>query len=616
MTRFLGAITLLLGILVLAAEPACSSQRVLPIGIDEASEIVYGLYPADDAGSCCWLTQNAQIRIEVPAGADTLLLNIYVPDFAVRNGSQSMSIQVGGAAPVVRCCVGIGEHELVVPLPSIARRGVIPIRFSAKHTFVPKLLGMNQDQRHLSVMLRDVGFLNSATGERLSMEPLPWMSDRAALPFLLCCGIGALLLTLRRPSYGVIALLATDPFLFAYSIHSTTVTLPKVMLIAVAAGMVPRLSRMQLTHNSTAFYILASAQALFLVSMLPGGFGALFHGAAMREILKAAEYLATFVIVYLAYRADPSERVIRVTLVLLTIVVAAVAFAQPLFRIGETEMIAGFDLPRIAGPLEGPNQFAGFLGVVIPVMFAFALLRERFWLERFAIGFGTIACFMTFSRGGLASLIIAMAIALAVRYLPLRQKRLITASGILLFVVILGLAFGVFSSVLHGKVQLLFGLSGATAFNGGLGSRVDLWHGAYALWRSHPLFGIGPGNFELEIGRFVPGARTHANSEFFQVLVEQGLAGLGAVLVVTIAPVMSYVKRLRYPLAFGACMASIAMGFHQIVDCMWLYPKVGVMWWLVLGIAAAECYPLKVFTCSTPAPRNAASNAEVSPSQV
>lgn len=29
------------------------------------------------------------------------------------------------------------------------------------------------------------------------------------------------------------------------------------------------------------------------------------------------------------------------------------------------------------------------------------------------------------------------------------------------------------------------------------------------------------------------------------------------------------------------------MAFHQIVDCMWIYQKVGVMWWIVIAIGAA-----------------------------
>ena len=264
----------------------------------------------------------------------------------------------------------------------------------------------------------------------------------------------------------------------------------------------------------------------------------------------------------------------------------ALAFAQLGLPRGETELIAGHNVARIGGPLEGPNQLAGFLGVVVPTMLAFVLLRRAFLFELIALPMGFLACLLTFSRAGTAALLVAVVVMLAVHYFP-KQRIWVGIGTAAAFCTVLGLAFGVFSGVLHGRIQLLFGMTGEGAFNGGLGSRVDLWHAAYAFWRSHPLFGIGPGNFELEVGRYFPGAQTHANGMFFQVLAEQGIAGLIAALVLTAASVGAFVRRLDEPLALGACMASVAMAFHQIVDCMWLYPKVTVMWWLVLASAAA-----------------------------
>ncbi|HTU69706.1 MAG TPA: O-antigen ligase family protein [Candidatus Baltobacteraceae bacterium] len=586
MNRFFWMFAVSFGLLFFAPSLACAQSPVYPQGIKSRSDIVNGIYAGTDAGNCCWIATHAQMRVVVPAGADTLLLNVYLPNFAVEGGANSLYVQIGGARPVRRCCLGAGEHELTIPLPRAARRGPLTIKLWPEHTFVPKLIGLNDDPRHLSMMLREVGFLNSVTGERLGAGPIPWLPARAAIPLLLAGGLAALLLTLRRPLYGLLALIATNPFLLAYSIHGTTVTLPKVTLIGVALGLAPRIGQIARTRPLRTLLVLGGAQLLFVVTMLPGSVHAIFHGAALRETLKAAEYLITIVVAYGAFRLDPGERAFRIAVALITIVVTALAFVQLGLPIGETELIAGHDVARIGGPLEGPNQLAGYLGVVVPVMLAFALLRRPLLLELLGLPMGIIACVMTFSRGGGAALLVAVVVMLTIRYFA--AARVWVGSGaIALFAVVLALAFGVFSGALHGTVQALFGSTGAVAFNGGLGSRVDLWHGAYAFWRSHPLFGIGPGNFELEIGRFVPGARTHANGIYFQVLAEQGIVGLIAALVVTAASIGAFVRRLDEPLALGACMASVAMAFHQIVDCMWLYPKVAIMWWLVLASAAA-----------------------------
>ena len=584
MNRFFYTLAAFLGMLLFAPLAADAQPSVYPQGITP-SEIVRGIYAAYDAGSCCWVAAHAELKVLEPAGADTLLLNVYLPDFAVRSGANSLSVQIDGAPSARRCCLGPGEHELKIPLPRAAH-GLLTITLRPDHTFVPKQLGLNGDSRHLSVMLRQVGFLDSATGERLDEAPLPGLPLRAAIPILLCCFLVVLLVTLRRPIYGLLAMIATDPFLFTYAIHGTTVTLTKVSLIAVAVGLAPRLPQIIRARPLRALFVLGGAQLLFVVTMLPGSVYATFPDAALRETLKAVEYLMTFVVAYGAYRLDPDERALRIAIALITVVVTALAFVQLALPVGETERIAGYDVARIAGPLEGPNQLAGFLGVVIPTMLAFVLLRRPLLVERVAIPMGLIACVLTFSRGGGAALLFAIVVMLALRYFP-AWRAWVGFGAIAVFGTVLVLAFGVFSGALQGGIQSLFGLTGDVAFNGGLGSRVDLWHGAFALWRSHPLFGIGPGNFELEIGRYVPGARTHANGIFFQVLAEQGIAGLIAALVVTAASVGAFVRRLDEPLALGACMASVAMAFHQIVDCMWLYPKVTVMWWLLLASAAA-----------------------------
>jgi len=602
MKRFFRVLAVSIGLLSSVSSPVCAQQLVYPRGLGPA-DIVSGVYGGTDAGSCCWVGERAQIKVVAPAGADTLLLNVYLPDFAVRSGAQSLRVQLDGTRPVQRCCLGAGEHELTVSLPPSARHGAFIVQIWPDHTFVPKQLGLNEDPRHLSVMLRDVGFLDAATGEWLGAAPVPWLPDRAAIPILLCCGILVLVLTLRRPVYGLLALIATDPFLFAYSIHGTTATLPKISLIAVALGLAPRFVQIARTRPLSTLFILTGAQLLFVATMVPGSLHALSHGAAAREILKAVEYVMTIVVAYCAYRLDPGEKIVRIALAILTIVVTALAFSQLAFPANESEVIAGHYFSRIAGPLEGPNQLAGFLGVVVPAVLVFALWRRSLVIEWVAVAMGTLACFMTFSRGGITALLLAGAVILALRYWP-AQRAILGYCVAALFGAELALAFGVFSGALRGGIASLFGLTGEGAFNDGLGSRVDLWHGAYALWRSSPLFGIGAGNFELEIGRYYPGARTHANGIFFQTLAEQGIAGLVALLALLAASVGAFVRRLDEPFALGACMAAVAMAFHQIVDCMWLYPKVGVIWWLVLacGAAAVDASAEKHAEGTLPAP--------------
>lgn len=570
-----------------AGGAARADVSVYPNGLHGPSDIVSGIYPGTNAGNCCWLGAQGAFKVAVPAGADTLLLNTYVPGFAAPPNGQSLRVQIGNGAWQERCCLRAGEHELALAIPASSRSGVITVRVRAHSTFVPKELGLNDDPRHLSLLLRGVAFANARTGETFGVGPVPWLAPPVALALLAVAGIAILVLTLRRPIYGVVALIVTDPFLFAYGVHGTTITLPKVALVAVAVALLPRLSQFARGSSWSALALLAGAQGLFVLTMIPGSVHAAFHGAALHATLQAVQYLLVLVVGYCAYRLDPQEDAVRLALAAVSLLVTVLAVGQVLLLGAvQNEMIGGHTLPRLAGPLEGPNQLAGFLSMAVPAMLAFALLRAPLPLERAAIVLGSLTCLFTFSRGGIGALIVTVAVLLAVRYRP--AWRPVTA-GVLsaVFAAALAFAFGVFTGAFHGRIEWLFGSAGADAYNGGLGSRVDLWHGAYAMWRSHPLFGVGPGNFEYLIGRIDPGVRTHANGMYFQVLAEQGIAGFVALLVVVAASILVFVRRLNQPLALAACMAAVAMNLHQIVDCMWIFEKVGVFWWVLLAVGAA-----------------------------
>jgi hypothetical protein len=114
------------------------------------------------------------------------------------------------------------------------------------------------------------------------------------------------------------------------------------------------------------------------------------------------------------------------------------------------------------------------------------------------------------------------------------------------------------------------------------------------LWRSHPIFGIGAGNFENELGRVgFPELHTHANSLYLQATVEGGLPGLLAIGWATLLPIVLLVRsRSQEVLVVGVLGGATALALHQVVDDLSYYPKVGMMLWMLLGIALAAAQPL------------------------
>jgi len=304
-----------------------------------------------------------------------------------------------------------------------------------------------------------------------------------------------------------------------------------------------------------------------------------FYEPVLRETLKNSEYVLLFAAVVCAYRMDPDRAVVRSACIAVTALVALVALSQEFYGATSGLDINGYHLPRVAGPLEGPNQLAGYVDVALPLVLALCIDQPSLVAE-LTLFFLVLADVLTFSRGGLAGTFVAT-VAIAVTY---RQRILKPVSFM-----IAGLGAGILAAGIpaHSPTALFRIWDNATT-SGGVGTRTNLWRAALALWREHPIFGIGAGNFELEVGRIVPGVHTHSNNVYLQSLVEGGIPLFAATVWLTYVSIASFARdRLRSPFVAAAFAASLALALHDVVDWLVFYPKVGGPWWILLGLAAA-----------------------------
>jgi len=393
-----------------------------------------------------------------------------------------------------------------------------------------------------------------------------------------------------------------DPFSYDHFVGATTITLPKTALIGMLFGLLLRRERFHplLSHASRPLFFGALAIALATALSV---IQAEHRGAALRETFKAFEYLAAFGAVVLAMRDDPDERFVRIAFACTATLVSILACAQLFTGAPSALLYAHHTIPRIAGPLEGPNQLSGYLDTMLPVIAAFALLRAPLRLEFCALGIGIITLLLTLSRAGVLTTL--SAVALTILIAPSSRKRAVTL--VVAAAMLIGLAsiwitgyfiiahdIGAlrrFSGMDDHDIGILkrFASTDETALPGSVGTRSELWHAAIALWRTHPWLGIGAGNFELEISKTgLENVKTHANSLYLQSLVEGGLPLLAAQLYTVFTSVATFARAsLREPLILGALAASAGLALHQVVDLLVFYPKVGSMWWIVLALGVA-----------------------------
>ncbi len=394
-----------------------------------------------------------------------------------------------------------------------------------------------------------------------------------------------------QPGLASVVLLAAAPFDLARYLGPTTITTEKAALVGVAVGL--------LLHDGVRRELralrrvpLAWCALGVIVATAITQFGALSHAAVLRETLKAAQYALTFALVFAAARADRDDTPVLCAIPALAIVVSAAALAQLVTGAPAGLWIHDVPIPRIAGPLEGPNQLAGYLGLLLPLV----LLTPRSRIGRIALVLGSMALVLSLSRSGIAASAIALACALVWLGPETRRAALayliagFTAGGAAVFG--LGVLLLRVNASGSGSSGVLGHLISTTEIHdsGGVGTRSELWRGAVTLWRRRPLLGIGAGNFELLVGTVTrAGIRTHSNSWYLQSLVEGGIPLLAATLANAWFATVDLVRAARErPIVAAIAAASIGLCLHQIADFLVFYTKVGSTWWILLGLAAAR----------------------------
>jgi O-antigen ligase len=402
--------------------------------------------------------------------------------------------------------------------------------------------------------------------------------------------IASALLTLRRPLYGLALLVVLDPFDWSKAVGPTTLSLPKAALLGFLLALALRRTPLAPLWGVAVRPILLGATAILIATALAAS-QADYLAPALRETAKAAEYLAAFAGAVVAFAADPDERVAAYAVAAGASLVAVLALGQEWTGAPSALVFGGRTFPRIAGPLEGPNQLAGYFDVALPALLAF-LLSGRAARTPLAIALGLCICAdaLTLSRAGILAAPAACCAVVAAGASGARARRYaiaVAAAAALVFVTLSGLG-------LLARFETFDSPERPT----GLGTRAELWHAALALWRAHPWLGVGGGNFELELPRVgVTDAQTHANSLYLQSLAEGGIVLFAATAGTLGAALVSLGRRARRSApALAAFGATVALALHQIFDLLVFFPKVGLVWWLLLGAGAAAASRATSFT--------------------
>ena len=324
--------------------------------------------------------------------------------------------------------------------------------------------------------------------------------------------------------------------------------------------------------------------------------------AAFKGLLKLVSYLGVYALMRQLLAAAPQWWDRIVAALLAGELVSAVMAIRQLY--GDTTELARWADPnsvadgtiRVYGPLENPNLLAGYLIPILPLALV-ALLRWRTWPQRLfaaaALLLGSIALFLSYSRGGWLGMLAALGA--VVLLLVLRQTRhwptlwrrlfplLLVVGGVAVLVVAV-------TQIEPLRIRVMSLLAGRQDSSNNF--RINVWLAAIEMIQDRPWLGIGPGNsaFNL-IYPLYQQPKFNALSAYsvpLELLVEGGIPNLLAGLGLLAAAIRAGSAQLKGESAWAlpalAALAAIAgLCMQGITDTIFFRPEVQLSGWFCLA---------------------------------
>lgn len=415
--------------------------------------------------------------------------------------------------------------------------------------------------------------------------------------------LGAGIVTFRQPWWGLALVALCLPFDFPLEVGLTVYT-NELILLGLAGGWLVQAVRAH-AWPSRALPV-ASAAGLFILALLLSGLNAHAFPAVAKQTLR---WLELVLLIWLAVQAAPDAAAVRrIILVWLGVAVlismwGVVQFlAGPQAGINEGQALwtlGGGRLMRAYGTFGQPNQFAGYLILIIPL--ALVLWPEtRTWQQRAGLGTGVLilllALLLTFSRGAWVGMVPAGA-GLALLLVRNKKHLLIGLVGALALLAVAG-SLPPLKPARQAVLQRVSSLVNPGQ-DDSLNFRQVCLRTALNMYRRHPVLGFGAGEYDRNIRQVFdesyyawPAINKHIHNLYLQILIEAGLLGLVGFLLMLGYYVYLLIRGIRQTagpsrfLLLGVLAAAAAFLIHNLFDVLTVYAR-GMHFGLALGLGLA-----------------------------
>jgi O-antigen ligase len=422
-----------------------------------------------------------------------------------------------------------------------------------------------------------------------------------AVPGLLVAVVATVVI-LTRPEYGIAATIALAPLTnFSLSAGDEGSFKPfQLLLPAMAFGLL--VYAVLVTRTTTELRRtswLAGAVLVFVGAAAASSFQALEPAESVKKMFIFLTAAALFFTVIHVCRTRRQ----LVAVAAGGVVALLIASGQGVLQryVGEFST-HGFEaggeiVRRVQGSFGHPNQYGGFVAVLIPLAVAFVATRAfplaLRWMAAAALALALPALVFSYVRGAIAALVIGSLIWLAL----LRPRAAALAA---VGVAVVGFAFA--------PATLRERFESNTTSGGDVTLREDLWGAALDIYADHPVLGVGLNNFGeayAQLPAVLPNATQrrllhntevltppHAANQYLNILAEQGVVGIAAFALFAFVAVAAVYRGSRavdpaaraISLAMGAGLLTLAA--HGMLEVT-LQTEIALPLFTLLGVVAA-----------------------------
>ena len=283
---------------------------------------------------------------------------------------------------------------------------------------------------------------------------------------------------------------------------------------------------------------------LWLGTMLLSMTAAITITSSLKEKIKWLEFLVLLLLGSQYIRTRQHIWTLVTLICLAGITQACYGYMQAAFDLGPVSFIRDTSL-RVYGTFDQPNPYAGYINIPLSIALALLLLGSN-WTTRIPAALTVVllaaAEYLTQSRGGELALAIALLFIVMVG-MPRLRKMLLLLIPAGLALIELFLAGWIPTSVLNpvlrnlGLIQISFTFPTTQDFS--TAERLAHWIAGIHMFLSHPLLGVGIGNYPDAYSRYFItifiNSLGHAHNYYINIAAETGAVGLTAYLLFLMA---------------------------------------------------------------------------------